>query len=140
MGNLTLVSISFDGSNSHYSAEDGVLYNADKTRLIQYPAGLTASSFTVPQSVISIASFAMRGSQFSSINLPSNLESIGDYAFIDNSALTTLDIPSSVTYVGVGIINDSNENLNAIDITNANTNQWDPNWNQKNNLTPTDGE
>jgi len=138
MGNISLVSISFDGSNSHYSAEDGVLYNTDKTRLIQYPAGLTASSFTVPQSVLSMASFAMRGSQLSTINLPSNLESIGDYVFIDNTALTKLVIPSSVTEVGIGIVNNSNTALNELDITGANIDQWDTNWNQKNNLTPID--
>ncbi|MBR5959287.1 MAG: leucine-rich repeat domain-containing protein [Salinivirgaceae bacterium] len=48
-----LESISVNPNNSYYTSEDGVLYNKDKTVLINYPAG-KAGTYTIPESVTSI--------------------------------------------------------------------------------------
>jgi len=59
----------FDGNgkptavnNTKYSAEDGNLYNKDKTVLIQY-IGYDRESFTIPNSVISVEPGAFYGSE-----------------------------------------------------------------------------
>lgn len=47
-----LKSITVDSKNTEYSSDEhGVLFNKDKTKLIQYPAGNTAASYSVPESV-----------------------------------------------------------------------------------------
>lgn len=54
----SLETIILDDSNPYYSLVDGVLYNKDLTRLIYYPNGLTNTTFTIPDSVTTIASQA----------------------------------------------------------------------------------
>ena len=53
--NLGNISISSD--NSHYTSENGVLFNKDKTELLYFPAGKTGS-YTIPNTVVTIASEA----------------------------------------------------------------------------------
>ena len=54
-----LTSIKVDAGNTSYSSQDGVLYNHDKTVLIQCPAGKTGF-FAIPGSVTSIGTEAFR--------------------------------------------------------------------------------
>ncbi|MCL2173497.1 MAG: leucine-rich repeat domain-containing protein [Candidatus Bathyarchaeota archaeon] len=49
-----LVAINVAENNKHYSSIDGVLFNKDKTVLIQYPDGKTDRSYIVPNSVKTI--------------------------------------------------------------------------------------
>jgi hypothetical protein len=53
-GCTKLTTINVDIGNTAYISDNGVLYNKDKTTLIQYPAGKTGTMFTVPDSVTSI--------------------------------------------------------------------------------------
>ena len=54
----SLTSIEVDSANTNYSSEGGVLFNKDKTRLIQYPIGKTSTSYTITAGISSIASMA----------------------------------------------------------------------------------
>jgi len=63
----SLTAINVDAGNSAYSSQDGILYNISKTSLIQYPAGKTNTTFTIPNSVTSIEGSAF----FSCTNLTS---------------------------------------------------------------------
>lgn len=47
----SLTNIAVDNSNQYYSGADGVLFNKDKTVLIQYPTGNTRSSYTIPDNL-----------------------------------------------------------------------------------------
>ncbi|MBQ4527060.1 MAG: leucine-rich repeat protein [Clostridia bacterium] len=98
----SLNSILVNGNNAYYSSDErGVLYNKDKTILIQYPAGNTAISYVVPESVISIGDCAYRNcTNLSSIDIAENITSIGYAAFENCSALTVLDIPERVISIG----------------------------------------
>ena len=49
-----LTNITVDISNQYYSGADGVLFNKDKTVLIQYPIGNKRTSYIIPNSVTSI--------------------------------------------------------------------------------------
>jgi len=71
-----LTSISVVESNSNYASSiDGVLFNKDSTKLIAYPLGKTATTYTIP----------------------SDVEIVGDRAFMGANSLTAINIPSSVT-------------------------------------------
>ena len=53
-GCTSLTSINVEEGNANYSSQDGVLFNKDKTELIQYPIGNTRTSYIIPNSVTSI--------------------------------------------------------------------------------------
>jgi len=94
-GCKSLTAINVDTANTAYSSQDGVLYNKNKTILIQYPAGKTGSSFTIPSSVTSIGLSAFEDiTSLASVTIPGSVASIGDYAF---SRCTNL---ASVTFQG----------------------------------------
>jgi hypothetical protein len=71
-----LTEITVDALNPVYSSVGGILFNKSQTTLIQYPAG-KVGSYTVPNGVTGI----------------------GDSAFADSQALTSIIIPSSITNI-----------------------------------------
>ena len=87
-----------DEQNPTYTAENGVLYNKDKTALLCYPAAKTGDSFTVPSTVNTIADYAFANAKVKTITLPEGLTSIGTSAFA-GSALTEVSIPAGVPYL-----------------------------------------
>ncbi|MGN0443891.1 MAG: leucine-rich repeat domain-containing protein, partial [Acutalibacteraceae bacterium] len=75
----SLTSITVDSANKYYSNDGyGVLFNKDKTTLIQHPMGNSRSLYSIPYSVTSI----------------------GEYAFWFCGSLTEITIPDSVTSIG----------------------------------------
>ncbi|MGI6471703.1 MAG: leucine-rich repeat domain-containing protein [Candidatus Methanomethylophilaceae archaeon] len=92
-------SFDVDINNMDYSAEEGVLYNKDKTTLIQFPAGKTGS-FEIPDSVTSIGASAIyKCSGLTSVIIPEGVTFIGSYAFYQCTGLTSVTIPASVTTI-----------------------------------------
>ncbi len=95
--------VAVDGRNKYYSSQDGVLFNKSKTTLIKYPAGKTATSYTTPDSVTLIDSYAFFCcDSLTTINITRNVYTIGDYAFSSCSNLTSVTIPDGVTRIGYG--------------------------------------
>lgn len=79
---LSLTSIDVASGNPNYSSENGVLFNKDKTELIQYPAGKQDASYTIPNSVTSIGDEAFTYcTSLESITIPDSVTSIGGAAF-----------------------------------------------------------
>lgn len=64
--------------NPAYSSADGVLFNKDKTKLIQYPSGNIRDTYNVPEGV----------------------KIIGDESFMDAAALMNITLPDSVIEIG----------------------------------------
>jgi hypothetical protein len=94
----SLITIDVAADNTAYSADDGVLYNKDKTTLIQWPGGKTGS---IPNGITTIASYAFNGCMgITSVTIPVSVTSIGDFAFLNCSNLTSVTIPSNVTFIG----------------------------------------
>ena len=100
-GCSSLTNINVSDNNKNYSSIDGVLFNKDKTVIIQYPIKKDGTSYAIPNSVTSIGSCAFsRCSSLTSITIPNSVTSIGEYAFEDCSSLTSITIPESVTSIG----------------------------------------
>ena len=106
-----LESITVDPDNKYFSSDEyGVLFNKEKTVLIQYPIGNTRSSYTIPYGVISLDYSAFADSTLSSISIPETVTTIGDWVFNDCRELTSINIPHSVTSIG----EDAFSNCNSI--------------------------
>ena len=104
--NLNLISITVDESNTVYKGEDGVLMTKDGTELLLFPAAKSATAYTIPDGVTSIADGAfMVCNGLTSITIPGSVTSIGMNAFSCCTGLTSITIPSSVTSIGVGAFN-----------------------------------
>jgi hypothetical protein len=98
-----LATITVDDGNTAYSSQDGVLYDKDKTTLIQYPAGKAETAFTIPNSVTSIGSSAFSGCiGLTGVTILNSVISIGDFAFNYCTSLTSVTIPNSVISIGSG--------------------------------------
>ena len=91
-----LASINVDDKNTTYSSVDGVLYNKEKTILVQVPAKFQGK-FTIPSGVTNIASGAFALCEgLTGLEIPASVTSISEYAFENCTGLTNVTIPSSV--------------------------------------------
>ena len=90
----SLKSIKVTGNNAYYSAEDGVLFNKDKTEIYVFPRS-KEGNYTIPNSVTEISS-----NQFSQC-----------------TGLTGITIPNSVTQI---VDNPFNGNLKSIKVSEGN--------------------
>ena len=87
----SLTNINVSDNNKNYSSIDGVLFNKDKTVIIQYPSKKDGTSYAIPNSVTSIGRFAFSDcSSLTSITIPDSVTSIGNYAFASCSSLTNI--------------------------------------------------
>lgn len=95
-----LKGITVDAQNVFYSSVDGVLFNKDRTQLIQYPTLRDGIEYVIPSGVTSIASLAFCGCQnLTCVTIPNTVISIGKLAFYDCSKLRSAVIPASVTSI-----------------------------------------
>lgn len=82
--------INVDSNNQTYSSLNGVLYDKNKSRLIQFPASITGN-FSIPASVTSIDNYAFSNcSGISSLTIPSLVNYIGNNAFFNCTGLTSI--------------------------------------------------
>ncbi len=124
-GCTALEAFTVASGNETYSSVDGVLFNADKTRLICYPFGKTGA-YTVPETVTEIEKSAFAASGIESVSMSDTVTAIGEGAFSNCaklksavlskgltelkaslfsgcSALTAISIPDSVKTLGKGV-------------------------------------
>jgi len=98
-----LQAITVDADNPAYSSLDGVLFNKDRTTLIQFPAG-RIGSYTIPDGVTRIENHAFIGCRgLTAVRIPNTVTSIGNEAFYDCRQLCDIKIPSSVNTIGTCI-------------------------------------
>lgn len=95
-----LTEINVENGNKNYSSQDGVLFNYDKTTLVQYPGGKNGE-YVIPNLVTTIGSWAFSDcSSLTGITIPNTVTTIEKYAFRYCSALTELIIPNLVATIG----------------------------------------
>lgn len=93
-----------NSANTVYSSADGVLFNKDKTALIKYPCAKAQTSYSIPSTVKTIEKAAFSSADFTSVTLPSSLETIKANAFEYCTKLTSITIPASVKIFGEYIL------------------------------------
>jgi len=91
-----LQSISVENGGTHYRSVGGVLFNADQSILVQFPAG-RSGEYTVPPGVADLGDGAFSGCEsLTGVDLPAGLSRISDSAFFYCESLARIEIPDSV--------------------------------------------
>lgn len=95
----SLKNIVVDEENPNYSSDDcGVLFNKDKTVLINYPVGNERESYAMPETVTEIKMCAFEWAvNLENIVFSDKLKTIGHSAFYCCNSLKTVNIPDGVT-------------------------------------------
>lgn len=95
--------IDVNKNNNKFSSVDGVLFNKNKTRLIQYPVGNNREEYTIPYGVKVIRKQAfLICIKLKSVTIPGSVELIEDSAFLE-----CIELENVVISEGVEVICDS---------------------------------
>ena len=86
-GCTSLASIQVSAANMYFKSIDGVLFNADATKIMWFPLGKDGD-YTLPSSVESIGEYAFRNCRITSFTMPDNITEIGMGAFYGSSVET----------------------------------------------------
>ena len=96
----SLGSITVSPGNTHYTSENNVLFNRDKTTLILYSPKKTNSTYAVPDTATRIERGAFYFcANLTNITIPSSVTTIGHHAFSDCINLTDVNISHGVTTI-----------------------------------------
>lgn len=100
LGCTNLTTFTVDVSNPDFSSLDGVLFDKNRTLLIQYPVG-KVGNYEVPTGVTNLGKGAFNSAiHLTSVGLPPTLLNISDAALALCTSLTNVTIPNSVTNLG----------------------------------------
>ena len=97
---LSLANIEVNDNNEYYKTVDGNLYSKDGKTLIQYAIGKGATSFVIPDGVISIEAYAFRYSTLTNVTISDSATTIGEFAFSNSTSIATVIIGNNVTSIG----------------------------------------
>ena len=92
-----------DSGNSKFSSLDGVLFDKNKTVLVLYPGNKLGDSYEIPSGVISIGKNSFyENSTLTSVAIPSSVTNIetNAFAYAYASSLISFIIPENVTNIG----------------------------------------
>ena len=97
----TLQSVTVASDNTYLLAENGVIFNKDKTVLLGYLPGKPDVFYTVPASVTKLADASLSNvPALTSVTLPDGLKTIEDFVLMDCENLVALNLPSSLESIG----------------------------------------
>lgn len=100
---IELEGIHVDEDNPWYSSQEGVLFNKNKTVLIQYPQGKRGHAYRMPETVTDIGVFGFWGiDELLQVEMPGQMTSIGPWAFEGCEHLKEVRLPDSVKTIGEG--------------------------------------
>lgn len=83
----SLRGFTIDESNTFFMVADDALYTADMKEFVQYPCGKPGSSFTVADGTTTLRPYSFSCCRLEWAVLPESLTAVGDYAFIEATAL-----------------------------------------------------
>lgn len=103
--NLTTITV--DGGSTHYQAENGVLFNYGKTKLLYFPDGKDGN-YTIPASASTIGAWSFYNCKnLNSVTINSTVSDIEANAFWGCKGLTAVIIPGNITTVKENTFNNS---------------------------------
>ena len=102
IGCTNLQAISVSAGNKYYTSSNGVLFTKDMTKLMMYPTGKDATSYTIPATVTIIGDEAFyECTHLTSVTIPDGVAFICRYAFQGCTHLTSVILPDSVEHLGM---------------------------------------
>lgn len=97
-----LESITVANGNTSFTAEDGILYDTDKTAVLICPPG-KSGDVTLPDTVTRIAGSAFNGcAKLTSVTLHEGITRIENVVFEGCNNLTEVTLPATLTHLGNG--------------------------------------
>ncbi|MGI5061060.1 leucine-rich repeat domain-containing protein [Treponema denticola] len=97
----TLQSVTVASDNAYLLAENGVIFNKDKTVLLGYLPGKPDAFYTVPSSVRKLGKDSFSNiSALTAVTLPNGLKTIDWFVFYKCPNLAMLNLPSSLESIG----------------------------------------
>jgi hypothetical protein len=114
-----LTGVLVDPYNLNFSNDEyGVLFNKNKTLLIQYAIHSTGMNYIIPNGVITIGQYSFRDSTYlTSVNIPNSTTTIEEAAFYPCFNLTNVTFGNSVATIGSSAFRESN--LKSITLGNS---------------------
>lgn len=102
VGCIALTEINVVNGSEYFSNVDGVLFNADKTELIQYPPGKTDVQYVFPSETTKIAMCAFATADLlESVTIPNEITEIPGYCFMGARLLREINLPDTLTIIGM---------------------------------------
>ena len=117
----SLEAIEVDDANPNYASVSGVLYDKQRTTLLQCPAGKTGPITLIEGTRYIDDGAFYQCSKVTSIYFPAGVEGVGDYAFQGCSLLEKVVLPSSLKEIGYAAFRDCTS-LVAIEVNATNLN------------------
>lgn len=112
----SIKAINIDENNKDFCSIDGNIFSKDKTILIIYAPDRLGWSYTIPDSVITVADYAFYNCEnLRELTIPDSVTTVGNYSFYLCSALKNITIPSSLSTIGEAAFS-SCHNLSSFDV------------------------
>lgn len=86
--------ISLEGNNSFYKMENGILLSKDGSLLLHAHGNIDVVS--IPNTVVRIGAFALNEHSNEKLVVPDNVQTIGEYAFLNLTHLSSITLGSSI--------------------------------------------
>ncbi|MBQ9641713.1 MAG: leucine-rich repeat domain-containing protein [Bacteroidaceae bacterium] len=101
--NSRLDTLVVNQGNKNYVSIDNVLFNKERTILLQYACGLPDNYYTIPNTVNRIADYAFDWcTNLKEVSFPESVLEIGQHAFWQCLQLQRVCIPASIIQIGEG--------------------------------------
>lgn len=99
-----LTKIEVDSDNTAFSSQDGVLYNKAKTTLLKFPLAKSTTTFTMPASVSTIATyaFARNVTNDAKVTIGKSVSNIDSHAFYCFNGLKTISFENEASVTKIG--------------------------------------
>ena len=98
----SLQTFAIENGNTAFSVENDVLMNAEKTTLFCYPPAKTGTTYSVPNTVTTIGSYAFcNAASLKQVQLPNSLQELQAAAFWGCSSLEQVTLPNTLQEIPV---------------------------------------
>lgn len=90
-------------NSPYFTLKDGVLYNKDMTKLVQYPGNMPGDTYTIPSSVTTIGDSSLSGVQnLINFNIPGTVQIIEDNAINMSPGIVNATVDNGVKTIQLG--------------------------------------